>query len=131
MPPEKRMNELFINVGNDAQGIPHFEERAEAYGLASPGFSNQSYFFDFDKDGDLDMLLLNHNPKNLPIQNIESTQQLFKTDNTEKGLRLFKQTNGKFEDVTVQSGINGSELSYGLGLGISDFNNDGWPDFYV
>lgn len=131
MPPEKRVNQLFINVGNDAEGTPHFEERAEAYGLASTGFSNQSYFFDYDKDGDLDMLLLNHNPKNLPIQNIESTQQLFKTDNAEKGLRLFKQTNGKFEDVTVQSGINGSELSYGLGLGISDFNNDGWPDFYV
>jgi hypothetical protein len=46
-------------------------------------------------------------------------------------LRLFKQTNGKFEDVTTSSGINGSELSYGLGLGISDFNDDGWPDFYV
>lgn len=131
MPAEKRKNELFINVGNDQQGIPQFQERAEAYGLASTGFSNQSYFFDYDKDGDLDMLLLNHNPKNLPIQNVEATQQLFNQDNPDKGLRLFKQTNGKFEDVTAKSGINGSELSYGLGLGISDFNNDGWPDFYV
>src|SRR5688500_4719879 len=131
LPQQKRANQLFINTGNDAQGIPHFEERAEAYGLASMGFSNQSYFLDYDKDGDLDMLLLNHNPKNLPIQNIEATVQLFKQDNPEKGLRLFKQTNGKFEDVTTTSGLNGSELSYGLGLGISDFNDDGWPDFYV
>jgi hypothetical protein len=131
LPPEKRANQLFINTGNDEQGIPHFEERADAYGLASTGFSNQSYFLDYDKDGDLDMLLLNHNPKNLPIQNITTTVQLFKQDNPEKGLRLFKQTDGKFEDVTITSGINGSELSYGLGLGISDFNDDGWPDFYV
>jgi enediyne biosynthesis protein E4 len=131
MPAEKRMNQLFINTGNDENGIPRFEEGAAEYGLASTGFSNQSYFFDYDKDGDLDMLLLNHNPKNLPIQNIEATKELFKRDNPEKGLRLYKQTNGRFEDVTRQAGINGSELSYGLGVGISDFNGDGWPDFYV
>lgn len=131
LPPQKRANQLFINTGNDAQGIPHFEESAEQYGLASTGFSSQSYFFDYDKDGDLDMLLLNHNPKNLPIQNVEATAEALKKDDPEKGLRLYKQTNGKFEDVTTSSGINGSELSYGLGLGISDLDEDGWPDFYV
>ena len=131
MPAEKRANQLFINIGNNSSGIPQFEEKAAAYGLASTAFSNQSYFFDYDKDGDLDMLLLNHNPKNLPLLNEESTARLFKEDSPDKGLRLYKQTNGKFEDVTVASGINGSELSYGLGLGISDFNEDGWPDFYV
>ena len=72
------------------------------------GFSNQSYFMDYDKDNDLDMLLLNHNPKNLPLLNEEGTAALLKQDNPEKGLRLFKQTNLKFEDVTVSSGINGS-----------------------
>lgn len=131
MPTEKRKNQLFINKGNNAGGIPTFEEQADAYGLASPGYSNQSYFFDYDKDGDMDMLLLNHNPKNLPVLDIASTAELFKKDNSEKGLRLYRQDNGKFTDVTTVSGINGSELSYGLGLGISDFNNDGWPDFYV
>ncbi len=131
LPPAKRANQLFINTGNDNQGVPHFEERAESFGLASTGFSNQSYFLDYDKDNDLDMLLLNHNPKNLPLLNEQGTAELQKQDNPEKGLRLFKQTNGKFEDVTTISGINGSELSYGLGLGISDFNEDGWPDFYV
>jgi len=131
LPAQKRANQLFINIGNDSQGIPMFDEKAEAYGLASTGFSNQSYFLDYDKDGDLDMLLMNHNPKNLPILNEESTARLFKEDNPEKGLRLYKQNNGKFEDITTSSGINGSELSYGLGIGISDFNEDGWPDFYV
>jgi hypothetical protein len=131
LPPEKRTNQLFINMGNDSQGIPVFDEKAADYGLASTAFSNQSYFIDYDKDGDLDMLLLNHNPKNLPLLNEEGTSKLIGIDSPEKGLRLFKQTNGKFEDVTTSSGINGSELSYGLGLGISDFNDDGWPDFYV
>ena len=131
LPPEKRANQLFINTGNDNQGRPRFEEKAEAYGLASTGFSNQSYFMDYDKDGDLDMFLLNHNPKNLPLLNETGTAELLKKDNPEKGLRLFNQANGKFADVTTTSGINGSELSYGLGLGISDFNEDGWPDFYV
>ena len=131
MPAPKRANQLFINMGNNNHGVPVFEEKAETFGLASTGFSNQSYFLDYDKDGDLDMLLLNHNPKNLPILNIESTIALLKQDNPEKGLRLFNQTNGTFEDVTKSSGINGSELSYGLGLGISDFDDDGWPDFYV
>jgi len=131
LPADKRTNQLFINKGNDSRGIPTFEENAAAYGLAISAFSNQSYFLDYDKDGDLDMLLLNHNPKNLPILNEEKTAQLFKQDSPDKGLRLYKQTNGKFEDVTAGSGINGSELSYGLGLAISDFNEDGWPDFYV
>jgi hypothetical protein len=131
LPEDKRANQLFLNIGNNSRGVPSFEEKAAEYGLESTGFSNQSYFFDYDKDGDLDMLLLNHNPKNLPILNEASTARLFKQDSPDKGLRLFKQTNGKFQDVTISAGINGSELSYGLGLGIADFNKDGWPDFYL
>ncbi|SFF28042.1 VCBS repeat-containing protein [Thermoflexibacter ruber] len=131
LPPEKRKNQLFINQGNNEKGIPIFEEKAEEYGLASVGFSNQAYFFDYDLDHDLDMLLLNHNPKNLPLLNEVGTAELLKQDSPEMGLRLFKQDKGKFTDVTTKSGINGSELSYGLGIGISDFNEDGYPDFYL
>ncbi|SOE19548.1 Repeat domain-containing protein [Spirosomataceae bacterium TFI 002] len=129
--PENRSNQLFINQGNNDQGIPQFVEQAAEYGLDQTGFSNQSYFLDFDKDGDLDMLLLNHNPKNLPILNELGTAELLKKDSPEMGLRLFKQENGRFKDITISSGISNSALSYGLGLGISDLNNDGWPDFYV
>lgn len=131
MPAEKRANQLFINEGNDANGLPHFTEKAAEYGLASQAFSNQAYFFDYDRDGDLDALLLNHNPKNLPMLNEEGTATLFTIDDADKGLRLFTQTNGHFDDITKKAGINGSALSYGLGVGIGDFNDDGWPDFYV
>ena len=136
LPPPKRQNQLFVNQGNDANGVPQFAEQAAQYGIDSPGFSNQAYFLDYDRDGDLDMLLLNHNPKNLPILNEASTAEFMKIDDYERGLRVFRQTveadgSRHFDDVTEQSGVNGSALSYGLGLGVGDFNDDGWPDFYV
>lgn len=131
MPPDKRTNQLFINQGPNDQGIPTFTEQAAQYGLASTGFSNQVYFFDADQDGDLDVLLLNHNPKNLPILNEVKTAEFLKIEEPNMGIRLFKQDQGTFKDATLASGISSSPLTYGLSIGISDFNRDGWPDFYV
>lgn len=131
LPDVKRKNQLFINQGNDANNVPIFKEQAEAYGLASAAFSNQGYFFDYDKDGDLDMLLLNHNPKSLPVLNEVSTKKLLNKDDPLQGIRLFEQKRNTFVDVTVNAGISGSALTYGLGIGISDINNDGWQDFYI
>ena len=131
LPEGKRRNQLFINMGNDGDNVPIFEEQATAYGLDSPAFSNQAYFFDYDHDGDLDALLLNHNPKSLPVLNEVSTKEFLKQDDPLQGLRLLEQNNGVFKDVTVKAGISGSGLSYGLGIGISDLDNDGWVDFYV
>ncbi|MBU2974699.1 VCBS repeat-containing protein [Zobellia sp. B3R18] len=131
LPPHKRKNQLFINQGNNDDGIPIFSEQAEQYGLDSEAFSNQGFFFDYDHDNDLDMLLLNHNPKSLPVLNEQSSKVLLEKDDPLQGIRLYKQTNGKFVDITAKSGVSGSALTYGLGLGISDLNNDGWPDFYV
>ena len=128
---ENRVNQLFINEGNDDNNVPKFAEKAKEYGLASAAFSNQAYFFDYDRDGDLDLILLNHNPASLPILNEVSTKELLKKDDPLRGVRLFKQTKGHFDDVTTKSGINGSALSYGLGVGISDLNNDGWTDVYI
>ena len=131
LPEPKRANQLFINQGNDPVGIPQFVEEAAEYGLASTAFSNQAYFFDYDKDGDLDALLLNHNPKNLPVLNVANTKEFLKIDDPQRGIRLYEQDQGSFKDVTQKAGISGSALSYGLGLGITDANKDGWPDFYI
>ncbi|MEP6735017.1 MAG: VCBS repeat-containing protein [Chryseolinea sp.] len=128
---ENRVNQLFINEGNDEKGLPHFSERAKDFGLASIGYSNQIYFLDLDLDGDLDAILLNHNPKSLPILNEINTAALLKKDDPLRGIRILKNNNSVFSDVTLKSGVNGSELTYGLGVAISDYNNDGWPDFYV
>ncbi len=137
LPDEKRKNQLFINStptppsGGRGAGGATFQERAAEFGLDSPGHSNQSYFLDYDRDGDLDMLLLQHNPKNLPMLNEAQTALQLKASSPTMGLRLFRQDKGKFADVTEKTGLNCSELSYGLGLALSDFNADGWPDFYV
>jgi len=53
--PKLRTNLLYINKGPDKNGIPIFAESSESYGLADDGFSTQGYFFDYDKDGDLDL----------------------------------------------------------------------------
>lgn len=131
LPSEKRKNKLYLNDRNGTNNVPIFIEKAAEYGLDSPAYSNQGYFFDYDRDGDLDMVLLNHNPKALPILNEVKSRKLLKVDDPLQGIRLYQQNNGQFKDVTVGSGIIGSGLCYGLGIGISDVNNDGWLDFYV
>lgn len=131
LPTDKRRNQLFINLGNDATGTPTFEDRAATYGLDSPAFSNQAYFFDYDNDGDLDVALLNHNPKSLPILNPEKTGHLLSQPDALRGLRLYRNEGGKFTDVTEHAGISGSALSYGLGLALSDLDGDGDTDLYI
>lgn len=134
--PEKRTNQLFINQGKNASGIPTFIEKAHDYGLDSPATSTQAAFFDFDKDGDLDMFLLNHNPKSLPVLDESTTAEILKKEDPDNGMRFFRHDKGKngepiFKDITRQAGLLSSALSYGLGIAIADYNNDGWQDMYV
>ncbi|NID09601.1 VCBS repeat-containing protein [Fibrivirga algicola] len=129
--PENRTPQLLINDGPDAQGVPHFTDQTTQYGLANPSQSTQGTFFDYDRDGDLDLFLLNHNPKSLPVLDKTSTAALRKQENPEIGMRLFRNTGKRFEDVTSRSGLSSSVLSYGLGVGVSDLNADGWPDLYI
>ena len=120
-------NQLYINKGNN-----QFQESAAAYGLDFSGLSTQAAFFDFDRDGDLDCYLLNHSKQ--PHSNIIDTSNRRKPDPL-AGDRLYRNdlSEGKhtFTDVSASAGIYQSKLGYGLGLAISDFNNDGWPDIYV
>ena len=86
---EQRKNQLFLNMGNNEEGIHLFSEVAGLFGLNSPAYSNQGYFFDYDRDGDLDMLLLNHNPKSLPVLGVPKTKVLLKEDQPMTGFRLY------------------------------------------
>ncbi|WP_020595173.1 VCBS repeat-containing protein [Spirosoma panaciterrae] len=131
LPPQKRIPQLFINEGPDAQGIPHFSEQTAQWGLDHPGQTTQGTFFDYDRDGDLDLFLLNHNPRLLPVLDPGPTAALLKQSNPEIGVRLLRNAGNHFEDVTEKSGLSSSVLSYGLGLGVSDLNGDGWPDLYI
>ncbi|PWT94839.1 MAG: RNA-binding protein, partial [Bacteroidetes bacterium] len=123
--PENRRNILLINNGNLT-----FTDKSKEYGLDDPGYSTQAAFFDYDNDGDLDMFLLNHSL--IEVSNtigIDPVKRM-KRDPYYSD-KLFRNDNGKFTDVSEQAGIMGGMANYGLGIAISDFNNDGWQDVYV
>lgn len=126
-------NELYIHQGLK-NGIPVFREMAAEVGLDAPGsMSTQSAFFDFDRDGDLDLFLVNHS--NHTFNPYLNTSKIRATPDMRFGNRLFRndaQPGGqpKFTDVTISAGIINNALNFGLSVVISDLNKDGWPDIY-
>lgn len=122
-----RRNMLFINKGLNSAGVPEFEDRAAQYKINYGGYSVTSAFFDYDRDGDLDLYILT----NVKINNKPTTYREKIIDGSAPNNdKLYRNNgNGTFTDVTVQAGIK--EEGFGLGLAISDFNRDGWPDIYV
>ncbi|MDX1618196.1 MAG: VCBS repeat-containing protein [Balneolaceae bacterium] len=131
LPLDRRIDELYINQGNNEDGIPVFEEQAEKYGLANPHSSNQAYFFDYDRDGDLDLFLQTHNVKTLPTRTNRRNGNTIAEVDSVNGNRFYENRNDVFVDVTGEVGIESSSLTYGLGALITDVNKDGWPDIYV
>ena len=133
-------NELYINNGEDANGRLTFTESAAEYGLDFTGFSTQAAFFDYDKDGDLDMFLLNHavhtsrsysqaSERNIPDK--KTGDYLFQNQLISAGSKNKEEAVPQFKDVSLEAGIFQAVMGYGLGLTVADFNNDGWEDIYV
>ncbi|PKA97412.1 VCBS repeat protein [Flavobacteriaceae bacterium MAR_2009_75] len=125
-PQEKRKNVLYINQGN-----LKFKEQAEFFGLADTSYSTQAAFFDYDKDGDLDMYLLNHtntirDPNNVrPLINDgtgAANDVLYRNNEIET-------SEIKFTDISLEAGIINDGM--GLGIGVSDINGDGYEDVFV
>ncbi|QLG45735.1 CRTAC1 family protein [Costertonia aggregata] len=122
-------NELFINNGlSKSSGQVTFTESAAKYGLDFDSYSSSAAFLDYDKDGDLDIYLLNHA---VHTQESYGKADLRLKRNYQTGDKLLRNDNGKFTDVSEMAGIFGGINGYGLGIAVSDFNQDGWPDIYV
>ncbi len=121
---DNKQNELFINNGDMT-----FTEAAHEYGLDDSGYSTHASFFDYDKDGDLDMYLLNNSFQAIGSFNLRKNER-HKRDSL-GGDKLFKNENGRFKDVSVDAGILGSVIGFGLGVTVGDIDNDGWQDIYV
>ena len=119
----QRANQLFINNGDLT-----FSDKAKQMGVADMGYSTHAAFFDMDRDGDLDLYVLNHNIKNL--RNFDAAYVKKMTDPF-AGDHLYLNNNGKFINITQKAGIISNPLGYGLGIHIADINNDGWSDIYV
>ena len=125
---DNRANELYINNGNDANGVPTFTERAAEYGLDDQGYSTHAAFFDYDRDGDLDMYLLNNSF--IPVGRLQYANLRAERDST-GGDKLFRNDGKRFTDVSEKAGIYGSLIGFGLGITIGDVNEDGWLDIYI
>ncbi|GAB2621831.1 VCBS repeat-containing protein [Belliella aquatica] len=121
---EQRYNELFINNGDLT-----FTEMSKEYGIADEGLSQHAVFFDYDKDGDLDMYLLNNSARSVGINDLRTGQRDIR--DPFGGNKLYRNDGGKFTDVSAEAGIYGSAIGYGLGVTVADINRDGWPDLYV
>lgn len=128
--PVLRKNKLLINLGLNTDRIPVFKEESSKYGLDIDLCSTQSIFFDFDLDGDLDMFLANstHDTKATEFQSMET---FLKTESNLTGDRLYENCGGKYVDISKEVGMVNNSLIMSLGVGVSDLNNDGWPDIYV
>ncbi len=116
-------NLLYVNNGNGT-----FTERAKEYGIDAPGsFSIMANFFDYDRDGDLDLLLANHPTdwvEKLRFNNLEKIEQGINQSSS-----LYRNDNGKFVDVSKAAGIN--THAYTLSATVADLNGDNWPDIYM
>jgi len=122
---DNRHNELFIN-----QGDLSFTEESKAYGLDVLGLSVHAAFFDADLDGDLDCYVLNNSLRSVGGYDLIKDQRL-KPDPNGEGNKFFENKEGVFVDVSTEKGIYTSAIGFGLGITLSDFNNDKRPDLYI
>ena len=122
---------MFINNGpSPSSRQVTFTESAAEYGVDDSGYSTQSAFFDYDKDGDLDLYVLNHSTQEYAGFG-QITASLKKRKNPAYSDKLYRNESGKFKDVSAEAGLTSNVLGFGLGLAVSDINGDGWLDIYI
>ncbi len=134
-----KTNYLFINMGYKpikGKSIPFFEEKAVELGLDDNSDSHHASFFDFDRDGDLDVFILNHridfeNSAKLRLQEQEDGRivRITKPETPFESNQLYRNDNGHFKEVTAEAGLVNS--AFGLSVTAVDLNDDGWLDLYV
>jgi enediyne biosynthesis protein E4 len=123
--PARRKNLLFINNRDNT-----FTEQAEKYGIADQGYSTHAAFFDYDRDNDLDLVVINHSQKEY-MQGQQEKPGIRQQKNPDYSTHLYRNDSGQYKNVTDEAGITSNVLTFGLGVAVSDLNNDGWADIYI
>ncbi len=127
-------NALLRNQGNGT-----FRDVTADSGLTSSRWSVSAAFADFDRDGDLDLYVANYltyDLKRLPSRGAGCTYRGFEVFCGPRGLPgerdslYFNDGKGHFQDVTLSKEIDAENL-YGMGVAVTDYDNDGWPDIFV
>lgn len=133
MDGQKPRCQVFINNHNLT-----FTDKAEEYGLTNEGgYTTHAAFFDYDMDGDLDCFIINNSFIPVNTLNYANKRNLRAPDWPVAdflkggGDHLYRNDNGKYVDVSKESGIYGSLISFGLGVTVGDVNGDHYPDIYV
>ena len=128
-------NVLFENQGNG-----RFRDISAESGLNYTGHSSGAVFFDYDRDGRLDLLLLNVGkyttetlagdaPYRSTSRSTTPSHGHLMPERAERSLLFHNEGNDRFTDVTDQMGLTGSFWSGDAS--VVDVNDDGWPDLYV
>jgi len=118
--PDLRRNKLYINNGDNT-----FTESAAEYGLDDDQRTRHACFLDYNKDGRIDLFLLNQPPNPGEYSTFHNTELLL----DEYSLRLYENQPGKFIDVTERAGL--LKPGFPNSVTASDLNGDGWTDFYI
>jgi len=126
--PATRANTLWINQGNGADSVPTFKEMARQYGIADDGWSTHAAFFDYDRDGDLDLFVINNSPRPVNSFGVRNTRA---ERHPYGGHHFYRNDGERFTEVSEAAGVFSAEIAFGLGVGVGDVNRDGWPDVYV
>ena len=124
-------NQMYLNKGDGT-----FIDVTKKTGTDDPRWSTSASFLDYDRDGWLDLIVVNYaefSIANSPTCYATTTAKDYCTPRAFRapGNRIFhNKGDGTFEDVTAKAGID-KEFGHGLGVVASDFDGDGWVDIYV
>ena len=122
----RRKNLLYVNQGLNENKVPTFTEAAADYGIADTGNTTQAAFFDYDRDGDLDLYLLTNVINAKVPTNYRAKLEDGSAMSTD---RLYRNDGAKFVNVSREAGV--LTEGFGLGITVTDINLDGWPDIYI